>query len=49
MYSTMENAKKAADLWEEENKGWWDDMYVYTLSIDAIPESIFEHKREKVK
>lgn len=49
VYSTMENAKKAADLWEEENKGWWDDMYVYTLSIDAIPESIFEHKREKVK
>ena len=49
VYSTMENAKKAADLWEEENKGCWDDMYIYTISIDALPESIFDRTREKVK
>ncbi len=47
--STMENAKKAADRWEEENTGCWDDMYIYTISIDALPESIFDRKREKVK
>lgn len=48
VYSTMEKAKKAA-VWAEENKGCWDDIYVYTLSLDDVPASVFEHKREKVK
>ena len=49
VYSTMENAKKAADFWEEEDKGYWDNLYIYTISIDALPESVFDHTREEVK
>ena len=39
VYSTMENAKKSADHWIKEDKGFCDHIYIYTVSIDALPEA----------
>ena len=49
VYSTMENAKKAADRWVGEDKGFWDQIYVYTISVDALPEAHCFNLTEKVK
>jgi len=49
VYSTMEHAKKAADTWIKEDKGFYDRIYIYTLSVDAVPEQHCFNQAEKVK
>lgn len=49
VYSTMEKAKEAADNWVKQDCGFWDQIYVYTVSIDAFPEAHCFKLTEKVK
>lgn len=38
VYSTIEKAEEAADNWVKQDCGFWDQIYVYTISLDAFPE-----------